>query len=64
MNITVKALSNLPVPVPPLEVQGQLVELLKAADAAYEAAVSAAETRRRLAHEVVVDGIIGREQQQ
>ena len=52
MNITVRALEDLPVPVPPIEHQKRIADMLESADAAHEAAIQAAARRRRLAGEV------------
>jgi len=54
MNLTVRALSTLTVPVPPLADQQRLVALLTAADEAYATATQAATVRRRLAQAVVI----------
>lgn len=54
MNITVAALSQLEVPIPQMDVQRQMVELLEVADEAYDAAIKAAEDRGRLVHEIVI----------
>jgi hypothetical protein len=55
MNITVSALQSLLVPVPPIEVQHQLVRMLEASDEAYRASLEAANTRRQLAIQVIAD---------
>jgi len=55
MNITVSGLGLIMVPVPDLDVQRRLVALLETADAAYQSAIQAAEDRRRIANEVVVN---------
>jgi restriction endonuclease S subunit len=54
MNITMAGLSKLEVPVPPMDEQKRIVELLEAADEAYTAAIKAAEDRRRLARQIVI----------
>ena len=60
MNLTIKGLRVLPVPVPPLEVQRQMVEMLEAANEAYHTALQAAHDRLRVAREVVVNNMFGR----
>jgi restriction endonuclease S subunit len=55
MNITVKALSGLPVPVPPREQQAQIAAMYAAADEAYRTATAAAEQRRRLAMQIIFE---------
>lgn len=57
MNITVSGLGKIMVPVPDLDVQRRLVDLLETADAAYKSAIQAAEDRRRIANEVVVNNM-------
>ena len=54
MNITVSGLSELVIPIPPMETQRRMVALLEAADDAYITAIQAAEDRRRIARQVVV----------
>jgi len=58
MNITVAGLSKLEVPVPPMDEQKRIVELLETADEAYMAAIKAAEDRRRLARQIVIAQLI------
>jgi restriction endonuclease S subunit len=53
MNITVKGLESLIVPVPSKEKQLLLIQLLEASDQAYRSAMEAAESRRNLAIQVV-----------
>lgn len=55
MNITVSGLGKILVPIPDLDVQRRMVGLLETADEAYRSAIQAAEGRRRLAREVVVN---------
>lgn len=55
MNLTASALSKLEVPVPTPEQQQELAELLIASDAAYQSAVAAAESRRRVVAQLVTD---------
>lgn len=54
MNITIAGLGKLEAPVPPVDVQKRMVELLEATDEVYATAIKAAEDRRRLAHEIVI----------
>lgn len=58
MNITVNALSQLRVPVPPPETQRRLVELLAAADEAYSITVDGAERRRNLAGRIAFQELL------
>ena len=55
MNLTVNAVSKLEIPLPPIDVQRQMAEMLATADMAYESAVEAARARKSLAMEVVMD---------
>ena len=54
MNITIAGLGKLEVPVPPMDVQKRMVELLEVTDEVYAAAIKAAEGRRRLARHIVI----------
>lgn len=54
MNLTVNAVSKLEIPLPPIEVQRQMADILASADAAYESAIEAARARKSLATEVVM----------
>lgn len=58
MNVTVSALQKIRVPVPPVEDQPRLVELLRAARHAYDNAIKAAETRSRTALQLVVSRML------
>lgn len=58
MNLTAGALRKIEVPLPPIEEQRQMVDILTAADYAYVAAIEAAESRQRLARQIVVDQIL------
>ena len=58
MNLTVNAVSKLEIPLPPIDVQRQMAEMLTAADVAYESAIDAAQARRRLARHVAFDSIL------
>ena len=53
MNITVSAISKLEVPVPPSEVQHQLVQILIADDEAYRLSVRVADSRHQLTNQIV-----------
>ncbi|TAK64595.1 MAG: hypothetical protein EPO22_05655 [Dehalococcoidia bacterium] len=59
MNITVRALAGLRIPVPPRDTQERIARMLEAADAAYDAAVHAAERRYDIANEVVLQAMTG-----
>lgn len=59
MNITVRAMRELLIPVPPRAEQERLASMLEAADSAYSAAVQSAERRRRLAGEVIMHAMAG-----
>lgn len=61
MNITVAGLSRILVPVPPMETQRQLVQLLDAADEAHLAAVQAAKDRHQLATQIVAERLTQKE---
>jgi len=58
MNITVKGLAQLQVPVPTLKQQQQFVKVLKASEKAYLSALQAAQTRREIARQIVVSGMM------
>jgi restriction endonuclease S subunit len=55
MNFTVNAISKLEIPLPPMDVQRQMVDMLTTADIAYESAIEAARARHALAMEIVMD---------
>ncbi len=57
MNLTVRALGQLLVPVPPETVQEQMVSLLEASDGAFQSALDAAQIRRQIAETVVADNL-------
>ncbi len=59
MNITVRALANLRIPLPPRDTQARIARMLEAADAAYDAAVQAAERRTSIANEIVLQAMTG-----
>lgn len=54
--------AGIPVPVPPLEVQHQIVAVIEATDASYQAAIEAAELRRQVGLEVAARLLTGFEQ--
>lgn len=60
MNITAAALGDVPIPLVPLKQQQELAALLAAADVAHRNATEAAELRRRVAHDVVISRMTGR----
>lgn len=60
LNLTVKGLRDVQIPLIPIDEQQQLAELLEATDAAYHNAVQAAETRRILAREIVSQRLTGK----
>ena len=57
LNITVKALESLEIPVPPVEQQRRMVELIRAAREACQSAIGAAQTRVALARQIAVAGM-------
>jgi len=57
MNVTVAGISKILVPIPPKDLQRRYAAILESADEAYDAAVRAAEIRRHLATEIVVDSL-------
>ena len=59
MNVTVRALANLRIPVPPRHTQERIARMLEAADTAYDAAVHAAERRHSIANEIVLQAMTG-----
>ncbi|GAB4545322.1 MAG: hypothetical protein Tsb0013_03110 [Phycisphaerales bacterium] len=59
MNITVRAMRELLIQVPPHAEQERLASMLEAADSAYSAALQSAERRRRLAGDVVMHAMAG-----
>lgn len=54
LNITVSALGEVEVPLPPLDEQGPLVETLGMSDRAYFAGLEAAERRRRVSQDIII----------
>lgn len=60
MNITATALGEIPIPLVPIEQQRELAALLAAADIAHRNATEAAELRRRIAHDLVISRMTGR----
>lgn len=59
MNLTIRAMRELQIPVPPAAEQERLASMLEAADSAYAAALQSAERRRRLASDVVMHSMAG-----
>jgi len=57
MSLTVAGLKKLNVPVPPIDSQARLAELLSSARQAHSAAVTAAETRLSLAREIALHSL-------
>ena len=57
MSLTVAGLKKLNVPVPPIDSQARLAELLSTARQAHSAAVTAAETRLSLAREIALHSL-------
>ena len=55
MNLTVRALGRLLVPVPTEAAQDQMVRLLEASDESFQSALDAAQIRRQIAETVVAD---------
>jgi restriction endonuclease S subunit len=60
MNVTVKELRTLPVPIFTQEEQAALVDTLEQSDIAYQTATAAAGQRREIALQVVTDVLIGK----
>ncbi len=60
MNLTAAALGEVPIPLVPLEQQRELAALLAVADGAHRNATEAAELRRRVAHDLVISRMTGR----
>jgi len=52
MNITVRALEQIPVPVPPIREQHRIVQMLEVAEDAHMMAIESAMRRRRVASEI------------
>lgn len=59
MNITVRAISNLRIPVPSRDTQERIARMLDAADIAYDAAVHAAKCRHSIANEIGLQAMTG-----
>lgn len=59
MNVTVRALSGLRIPVPPRDIQERIARMLETADIAYDAAVHAAERRHSIANEIGLQAMTG-----
>ena len=58
MQLTVKDVEDLPVPVPPLELQAKLAALVDAGDRAYRSAVEVASMRRALVDSIVTRALL------
>jgi len=54
-----KSVGRIAVPVPPMEVQRRVAELVRLAEESYAAAVEAAEWRRKVAHHVAINLMTG-----
>jgi restriction endonuclease S subunit len=54
-----KSVGRIEVPVPPLEIQRQIAELVQAGEDNYTAAIGAAAKRRMVAHEVANNLLVG-----
>lgn len=57
--LTPKSLADVEVPVPPLDEQEKLVELIKASEEQYQTAVSAAENRRQIVRRIILSALNG-----
>ena len=60
MNVTVKELRTLPVPIFTAQEQAVMLAVIESSDIAFNAAVAAAEIRRAVALQMVTDVLIGR----
>jgi hypothetical protein len=58
--LTTRSLGELEVPVPPLDEQARLSELISAAEAQYQMAVAAAAKRREIMHRIVLHAFRGK----
>lgn len=58
--LTTRSLGELEVPVPPLEEQAKLAELISAAEAQYQMAIAAAAKRREITHRIVLHAFRGK----
>jgi hypothetical protein len=58
MQLTVRDVEDLPVPVPPLELQAKLAALVGAGDRAYRSAVEVATMRRVLVDSIVTHALL------
>lgn len=59
LNITLKELGEIEVPVPPKEDQQELVELIRLDETQYSEAIHAAELRRSLVRSIVLERLLG-----
>ncbi|MBK7585823.1 MAG: hypothetical protein IPI67_37265 [Myxococcales bacterium] len=60
LSLTPSSLGGIQIPVPPIAVQQQIAELVRAAEQNFVAATRAAEQRRAVAHAVATDLLGGR----
>jgi type I restriction enzyme M protein len=58
--LTTRSLGELEVPVPPLDEQAKLAELICAAEAQYQMAIAAAAKRREITHRIVLHAFRGK----
>lgn len=59
LNVTLRDLSEIEVPVPPMSEQTELAELISIAQLQFEEAIHVAEVRRKLAHSIVLNKLRG-----
>lgn len=60
LSLTPKALAELSIALPPLELQRQIAELIEAAEQNYVAATQSAERRRSVAHAIAIELLQGK----
>lgn len=61
MNVTVAALGEIDIPVPPLDQQAELAATLQSADRAYASGIEAARRRWVLAHDIIIRQMRGQQ---